>query len=201
LRRRTANPFILAIVATAALWMGAAVVAQTPTPALCLPLGVDQPRLAIESLDVIVIGRLERNAEQWSLVPETYLKGPATERRLPLDTDAAPGCEPAALNAGQRVLVGLHADEPGDASWWPAANQAWLLEGEAATGAGGSVATDDLVGSIRDVTGQFAVPAEDSDSGVSLDVGGTILPLSIALVVIFVISILMMRIWHAIDPS
>jgi hypothetical protein len=59
----------------------------------------------------------------------------------------------------------------------------------------------EVVSSIRAITGQYAVPAATEAEGAGIDWGNTVLPLGLVLLVIFGIGLVLMRVWHRIDPS
>lgn len=87
---------------------------------------------------------------------------------------------------------------------WPTAGRVFWLQDGRATGGGETsetLAEVDLTQKVRAVTGQFAVPAVSGDEGAGIDWGHTVIPLGIALAIIFVIGLVLMRVWHRIDPS
>ena len=131
--------------------------------------------------------------------PEAFLKGSA----LPADILLQPptdDCPPAKLQAGDRVLAFL-AGSDGQLRW-PGASQAWTLDaGQAQNGAGDSRTEANLVSQVRSVTGQYAVPAPTSDTGIRITWKGTILPLAAALALVFGVGLVLMRTWHRIDPT
>jgi hypothetical protein len=63
------------------------------------------------------------------------------------------------------------------------------------------LAEEELSERIRALTGQSSVPADPGDDGSTIDWTRTVLPLSVALGLVFVIGLAMMRVWHRIDPS
>ena len=84
---------------------------------------------------------------------------------------------------------------------WPGAAQVfWLIDGRA-SGLGGNVSESDLVQKVRAITGQYAVPAASQSEGAGIDWRNTVLPLSVALAFVFAIGLVLMRVWHRIDPS
>ena len=131
------------------------------------------------------------------LLPEAFLKGPASNEPLRF-TGVESDCSVAPLTAGDRVLVYV---SDASAPRYPLLNGAYILKDGHAT-MGDTVRTEvQVVSAIRAVTGQYAVPAASSDEGAGIDWGHTVLPLGAALAVIFAIGLILMRIWHRIDPS
>ncbi len=51
------------------------------------------------------------------------------------------------------------------------------------------------------MTAQYGVTAVDKDEGAGINWSDTVLPLCVVLVVVFGIGLVMMRVWHRIDPS
>ena len=131
------------------------------------------------------------------------MKGPASGSPILLRSpNSVSSCPRAELADGSRILAILRA---GDRDLdWPWAWDVYLLKDGLATNAGAnpvSLPEADLIRSIRDVTGQFAVPAKTADEGASIDWVGTVVPMTAALLVVFAISLVLMRAWHRIDPS
>ena len=195
----------LAIALTAALTPGAAVFAQTPVaPASCLEVRLETLPQAILAVDLIVIGIVHRpdGGGPSRIEPQAYLKGAASASSIPLvprtDTTSS-SCEMAKLDEGARILVFLHSAN-GQVEL-PGVNQVFWLKDGRATGPGGNLPESELVAKVRAVTGQYAVPATSSSEGAGIDWGKTVLPLSAALGVVFVIGLALMRVWHRIDPS
>lgn len=161
--------------------------------------------LRLADLDLVVIAQVEEaDADSATIHPEVYLKGAATGASVSLErpTDAPPGCTLATIASGTRVLLILKAE--GGAYLWPAAEEAYtLIDGEATRGEplSDSVPEDDLVDDIRSVTGQEAIAAEGDADGASIEWLGTVLPVTVALILVLGIGLVMMREWHRIDPS
>jgi hypothetical protein len=85
---------------------------------------------------------------------------------------------------------------------WPLTNQVYVLDQGRAHMEGDKDRTEaEVVNAIRGVTGQYAVPAANDDEGAGIDWKSTVLPLGIALALIFAIGLVLMRLWHRIDPS
>jgi hypothetical protein len=196
----------------AALIPGAAVFA-TPESST----GCDSPhtevtfRTMIDSASVVVIGRVvaidgeNRDDEQEAHIrPEAFLKGPSTggDLRFRRSGMAMP-CEYAEFQEGDRLL--LVAQGRTEPFGWPPPLGAYRLEDGHAFNlnpADDRRSTEvELVSRIRGITGQYAVPADSTQEGASIDWRGTVLPVGAALLVIFGISLALMRLWHRIDPS
>jgi hypothetical protein len=201
-RHRLNKSLVLASFITAAFIPGAAVV--TPAGAAgsgCIAVDPQNLAPAIVQADVVVVGTVVSGAQAGVVLlrPEAFLKGAVQNGDLSLTADTGGDCAPATLAAGDRVLA-LFGDGSGQLRW-PGAAQVWLLQGGRATGGSGDSRTEaELIGQIRSLTGQYAVPA-DSSGGVGITWKGTILPLGGALVVVFVLGLVLMRTWHRIDPT
>jgi hypothetical protein len=76
-----------------------------------------------------------------------------------------------------------------------------LRDGRAQRGDQPAVPEVQLVSEVREVTGQYIVIATSQDEGAGIDWGNTVVPLGVALAVIFGIGLVLMRVWHRIDPS
>jgi len=132
------------------------------------------------------------------------LKGPASGSPILLrrSQDEFSSCPIAGFADGSRVLAILRSgDRDID---WPFAWDVYLLKDGVATNGGAIVEVipeAELIRSIRDITGQYAVPAKTSEEGASIDWVGTVVPMTAALLVVFAISLVLMRTWHRIDPS
>lgn len=212
---RRLKPSLLALVLalTAALIPGAAVFsAGTPRYSCDEPLDDEELRLAVESASLIVVGRVDAIARQTapverdtlSIQPEAFLKGPATGAQLRFERQGtASPCQYAELSEGDRLLV--FAKERSEPFGWPAPNAAFRLhEGRAFSlnPADHRARTEvELVAAIRRITEQYAVPAASEDEGASIDWVSTVLPVGAGLLVIFLIGLVLMRLWHRIDPS
>lgn len=147
----------------------------------------------------MVIGRVRTvNDNELVLKPQVFLKGPVSSEELHMSKENNL-CPQAELKAGDRILVYIFvAARP----LWPFINQVYLLTDGHAIRAGEPQRTEaEVVDVIRAVTGQYAVPAASSSEGAGIDWGHTVIPLGAALAVIFVIGLVLMRVWHRIDPS
>ena len=80
--------------------------------------------------------------------------------------------------------------------------KAYLLR-DPQTETGGKVPASelDVVQKIRALTGQYAVPAASEDDGAGIDWSHTIVPMGVVLLIVFGIGLVLMRVWHRIDPT
>ena len=157
---------------------------------------------AVLAVEVVVIG-IVRKANGGTLIePQVYLKGAASSTSIPLvprPETRTSSCEMAKLDEGQRVMAFLRST--GGQVELPGVNQVFWFSDGRATGPGGNLPESELVAKVRAVTNQYAVPAASQSEGAGIDWGKTVLPLSAALGVVFVIGLVLMRVWHRIDPS
>jgi hypothetical protein len=58
-----------------------------------------------------------------------------------------------------------------------------------------------LLARVEGLTGQYSVPAADKDEGAGIDWWGTIIPVGAVLLGLMAVGLVLMRIWHRIDPS
>jgi len=159
----------------------------------------------VPDAQVIVVGTVVR-ADETALVlkPEAFLKGPVSQEDLRFTKalpggEGANGCPTALLATGQRALVYVFDASSGQ---WPLVNQVYVLDQGRARMEGDKERTEaEVVNAIRGVTGQYAVPAATSDEGAGINWKSTVLPVGIALAIIFAIGLVLMRTWHRIDPS
>jgi hypothetical protein len=190
----------------------AAVPGASPTSALSCA-GYDPMLLPdmTRTFDLIVIGRVTAaGSDEATMRPEAYLKGPADGRSIlfakPAPDARVPGkvsgeCPLADLDEGDRVLAFIVA-RPGTSYEWPGAIfVAHLEEGDALVAGSVVASEDELVEELRGLTGQYAVPAGSEDEGAGIDWVGTVLPVGGALAGLMVVGLLLMRVWHRIDPS
>jgi hypothetical protein len=160
---------------------------------------VDSPTELVPEAELIVLGEVvEVDDSGATLRPEAFLKGPLAGEDIRMERDNS-GCPFAPLEQDERALVFIyHAENPA----FPYSNQAYVLKDGHARMEGSPELTEiEVVSRIRAVTGQYAVPAASEDEGAGIDWGNTVLPLGVALGIIFVIGLLLMRVWHRIDPS
>jgi hypothetical protein len=204
--RRARRSLLLAIAfLTAVLTPGAAVFARSGA-GTCLTFDLRELTLAVEQSKLIVVARVQAVSpgREATLAPEAYLKGPAKSDPVRLRyPDPAPRCPLAGFSSGSRVLVFLTGGS--DGIEWPGTQQAYLLQdGRAFIAdpiAERLTTEEDLVRQVRAITGQYAVPAATAGEGASIHWVGTVLPVTLALLVVFGIALLLMRTWHRIDPS
>ena len=137
-----------------------------------------------------------------AIVPEAYLKGPAIAEALPL-SGRPTECERAVLpSEGARVLAALRRE--GGGFQWPVPAAFFVIEDGVAANSGDnpvSLPEDDLVTRIREISGQYAVLAMDESEGASIDWLRVVLPVTLAAIVILAIALVLLRIWHRIDPE
>ena len=168
----------------------------------CPHFDLDDLFASIEDVDVIVVGELVTEAGAPAIAPEAYLKGPAIAEALPL-SDSPTDCDRAALPAeGARVLAALRRE--GGGFQWPVPAALFVIEEGVATNgddAPVSLSEDDLVTRIREISGQYAVLATDESEGASIDWLRVVLPVTLAAIVILAIALVLLRIWHRIDPE
>ena len=196
---------VLAVLFAAALIPGAAVVSPAYAAGSgCITVDPQNLAPAVTDATVIVIATVVPSSQAGAVAlrPEAFLKGAAVAQDIQLAAEpgATSPCKLASLSPGQRVFVMLvgGGNEP---LQWPGSAQVWVLQNGQATGGAGDVRSEtDLVGKVRSVTGEYAVPAEGS-GGASINWRGTILPLGGALAAIFVLGLVLMRTWHRIDPT
>ena len=157
---------------------------------------------SVEDVDVIVVGKLVIVGGTPTVEPEAYLKGPAIAGPLVI-SNAPSECARADLPPdGGRVVASLRRD--GRNFQWPVPDALFVVEGGAATNGGDtpvSLPEDELVSRIRGVTGQYAVLAADASEGASIDWLRVVLPVTLAALVILGIALVLLRIWHRIDPE
>jgi len=169
----------------------------------CLDVSVSSLGPAVESAEVIVIGTVVDVSPRARVAirPEAYLEGPAEAADIVLPwPNPLPQCPLADFSAGERVLVFL--DQGPRGLEWPGAEDAFVLrDGTAATKGPRPAELPEaaLVGQVRELTGQYAVPS--AGDGAGIDPVATVLPVAAAVLGLFAIGLVLMRIWHRIDPS
>ena len=149
---------------------------------------------------MIVIGEaISAEASLLVLRPEAFLKGPVSADDMNLEGQPEGMCPQAAIAEGERVLVYIaSANEPA----YPLTNEAYVLKDGYAYMEGAEPLSEvEVVSSIRAVTGQYAVPAATEEEGAGIDWGNTLLPMGLVLLIVFGIGLVLMRVWHRIDPS
>jgi hypothetical protein len=183
----------------------------SPAAASCNAL-LDDARLAtmVAQSSLVALGTVEKvtgttadPTQAATLHPEAYLKGPtnASDIEIRRSTVVMP-CEFAPLNEGDRVIVLLQGAEPFP---WPAADAAYLLANGSATSTNPAdtrtMTESQLVTKLRGLTNQVTVPATSNSEGASIDWIGTVVPVTVALLLVFGIGLYLMSIWHRIDPT
>lgn len=147
---------------------------------------------------VIVIGTVEsRDGRTMTLRPEAFLKGPASSELMQF-RGVEDTCAPAPLRAGDRTLIYVF---DAAAPRYPYVNEAYLLRDGSAILGEEQRTEGEVVAAIRGVTGQYAVPVSSRSEGAGIDWSHTVVPLGLALGVVFIIGLVLMRVWHRIDPS
>ena len=183
-----------------------AVAGGAATPALahddCPHFDLDDLRASVEDVDVIVVGELVTSDGAPAIEPEVYLKGSAVTQALVLAAQASE-CQEAELPpAGARVVVALRRGAGG--FQWPVPAALFAVQdGIATNGAepAASLPEEDLVSRIRGVSGQYAVLAADPSEGASVNWLGVVLPVALAAAIILGIALVLLRIWHRIEPE
>ncbi|HET7738243.1 MAG TPA: hypothetical protein VFK32_06685 [Tepidiformaceae bacterium] len=202
MRRRARSFLAILFLLTAALVPRAAVFAQD---ASACEIDRSTTLLRLADVDLVVIAQVEdADADSATVQPEVYLKGAATGESVSLErpTGTPAGCTLATIVAGDRVLLLLKAE--GGVYLWPAVEEVYTLrDGSALRGEPllDSTPENQLIDDIRSVTGQEAVAAGDGDDGASIEWLGTVVPVTVALVLVLGIGLVMMREWHRIDPT
>ncbi len=167
----------------------------------CPHFDLDDLRVALEDFDVVVVGEVATVVGTPAIEPEVYLKGSAVTGALALDDTSE--CEGADLPAaGTRVVVALRREA--GAFQWPVPAALFVVEGGTATNGADppvSLTEDDLVSRIRQVSGQYAVLATDPSEGASVNWLGVVLPVALAAALILGIALVLLRIWHRIEPE
>lgn len=140
----------------------------------------------------------------FSVAPESFLRGPASSKPLRFERDGPMmPCGQSGVSANDRVLIATpDGSEPFK---WPFVEATFLLvngEARSANPADRRLWSEaELVEKFRGQTDQFVVPAASDSEGQGIEWGSTVLPIGLALGIVFVIGLFLMRIWHRIDPS
>ena len=213
--RHAARLLAAALITTAALIPGAAVftraVAQDGCPT---PLDDVAFELLVIEADVIVLGISSavsyfesQGYAEFTVAPEAFLKGrtSAADQVFRGEGAAQPaeGCgEEARVNAGERLIVIANGADPYE---WPGPNGVFVERPEGWRSANPADATvyeeGELLARIRGLTGQYSVPAASEDEGEGIDWWGTVVPVGAVLAGLMGVGLVLMRIWHRIDPS
>ncbi|MFQ5381441.1 MAG: hypothetical protein ACE5EF_07450 [Dehalococcoidia bacterium] len=197
-RRAPVFAVVLALLASSALVPAAN--GQT-TAAECRPVTLDSLEESLATADIVVLGNTVRGSDDESLVlrPAVFFKSPAESADLPLLPGGDQPCPPAALRSGQRLIV-FGTTAPGGLLWPREDAVVLLVDGRALLpGAEPGISEQDFVSALRDETGQYAVPAPSRSP--AIDLQRVVLPVVLAMVALFAIGLVLMRIWHRIDPS
>ncbi len=159
-------------------------------------------RGSLDDADVVVVGELGSEAGLPAIAAELYLKGSAVRPILVL-LDHASGCARAELPPeGARVLAALRLESGG--YQWPVPAALFVFaDGRAVNGGAAPVSLpeDDLIARIRGVSGQYVVLATDASGGVSINWLGVVLPVTLAAALILGVALVLLRIWHRIEPE
>jgi hypothetical protein len=154
--------------------------------------------MAVARSETIVVATARDVTDsQATFKPEAFLKGAVTAGDLVLSSpDRTSTCAPAEFVPGERYLLLLRGSAwPIDGSVLQLVRGEWLWLGV-------PLASEaELIDEIREVTGQYAVPAQSDSEGQGIDWWKTVLPVGGAVLGIFVVGLFLMRIWHRIDPS
>ncbi len=192
------------LVAFAAILSLALVASQTAhaqeAEGVCPTFDLADLPLSLETVDVVVLGDLVDVDGTPAIAGEVFLKGSVRAHAVPL-ADGPAECPQAVLPAaGARVLAAVR--QTPDGYLWPIPEALFVLTGGVATnGPAVSLPEDDVISRIRDASGQYAVLATDPSEGVSIDWLRVVLPVVLAAAVILGISLVLLRIWHRIEPE
>lgn len=196
--RSLVRSFLALFIAAAALVPGAAVFVR-PAFACTLMMPESASEFVLES-ELIIIGTVrEVTSTELRVAPEAFLKGPSSGEPFVFTAEQDDSCPMQEFESGDRALIYVFdaANLP-----WPYINQAYLLESGRATMGDRSETEIAVVEEIRGITGQYAVPAvADGGEGAGIDWGSTVLPIGVVLAIVFGIGLMLMRVWHRIDPT
>ena len=200
MRRHTPRLLALAFILAAALVPGAAVFVEEAHA--CSPIPIKSPVELVPNAGVIVVGEVTSVSwrEHFTVRVDAYLKGPALRSELTFTWANLDNCNHLDIPDGSRVVMFLGS--PPDQRWPNAYSTLVYVDGRGINlPREADLSEAELVQAIRSITGQYAVPAANAAEGASIDWIGTVLPVSAALLVVFVIGLVLMRTWHRIDPS
>ena len=195
---------LVSVISAAFLHPGFVVLAGASTETSCLAGPPLPMAMRLAQSDLIVLGTVTASSPSAArIAPTAYLKGPAqageVEVRRP---ERESECPPAVLRPGARVVALLQLSA--GVVMWPDATQVYdLTAGQAVSGPPSNDAKpeSELLQEIRTITNQYAVPAVNKDEGAGLSWLKTVVPVSVALLIVFGIGLVLMRSWHRIDPS
>jgi len=168
----------------------------------CVRDGISNLRGVVEFSEVILIGRvqLEDGGNTANVTPEAYLKGAASGEQVSLTRIRDGECPNAEFPGDGRALMFLTSSS--GVLLWPIEGRGLVLKDGDALDRGTVVMREsELIARIRDITGQYAVPAASDDEGAGIDWLTTVLPVGAALAGIMIAGLILMRTWHRIDPS
>ena len=198
---------------TAALIPGAAVFAY-PTQVTCPGPPSDQEfAVLVRSATLIVVGTVTGSGSDPNLsdrgwldvTPEAFLKGNPSASAIRFETAVPDPCSDPAVATGRGARVLLLAAGEGGRVAWPGPRSIYALaDGQALSknkGDRAPIAEADLIARIRGQTNQYSVPAASQDDGSGVDWVRTVLPVGGAVLGLLLVSLLLMRVWHRIDPS
>lgn len=156
----------------------------------------------VREADLIVVGTVsEFTPSSLAIEVEAFLKGPVAAGTVRVAHSEQQGqCDAGFPARGERVLVMLTSDR--GQFRWPVGGRAWRLDSAPIEDPDGPFATgEELVGRVRAITNQYAVPAATQEEGAGIDWVGTVLPIGGVLVGLMAAGLVLMRVWHRIDPS
>jgi hypothetical protein len=167
----------------------------------------------VRNAQLIVVGKVQAQGSDpkvtdrgWiDVVPEAFLKGNPSGAAIRFTTGLPDPCSNPGIRIGDGDRVLLLATGDGGTIAWPGSRNVFLLaDGAAVSKDKGDTAGDtekSLVDRIRQQTNQYAVPASSKNEGAGIDWMMTIVPVGAAIVGLMVVGLLLMRVWHRIDPS
>ena len=159
----------------------------------------DSPVQFVPDSQLIVLGTVESSdGSTLVLRPEAFLKGPVSSDPLRFSGPENSTCTPAPLAAGDRALIYVFdAKDP----HFPQLTEAYVLKDGHAIMGDQTKTEVEVVSAIRTVTGQYAVPAVSEGESAGINWKQTVVPLGAVIAVLFAIGLVLMRVWHRIDPS
>ncbi len=167
----------------------------------CLEVSLEGLAGATGEAEVVVLGEIRDGPADGGLQihPSVYFKGPAGSADPALVRVPEGDCPAAELQTGQRIIF-FGRSTSGGLVWPSAGAVVFLTEGSALLpGSGERLSESALVALLQRETGQYAVPAGPRSP--IADLQSAILPVTLALVALFAVGLVLMRVWHRIDPS
>ncbi|MFN0146914.1 MAG: hypothetical protein ACKVT1_10400 [Dehalococcoidia bacterium] len=198
---------------TAALLPGAAVFAYPGQVTCPGPPAQEEFALLVRNASLIVIGTVSGRGSDpevtdrgWlDLRPEAFLKGNPSASLVRFETAFPEPCLDPGVVTGEGARLLLIATGEGGHIAWPAPRAIYALaDGEAHSlnrGDRTPLAETDLIARIRGLTDQYSVPAASAGEGSGIDWVRTVLPVGGATLALLAVGLLLMRVWHRIDPS